>query len=71
MNLGISFWSHFRSRTKHPQKHRPAVVVSSGAYNASKPDIVIVGITSQLRPVGALGAADQSALRAAIAAVLG
>jgi mRNA interferase MazF len=90
-------------------KHRPAVVASNRTYNGSKPDIVIMAITSQLRPVGTLGevsigdwraanllkpsaikpvfatieqtlvtrrlgalsAADQSALRAAIAALLG
>jgi len=30
-------------------KQRPAAVVSSRAYNAAKPDIVIMAITSQLR----------------------
>jgi mRNA interferase MazF len=90
-------------------KHRPAAVVINRAYSTSKPDIVIMAITSQLRPVstlgevwiadwraanllkpsaikpvfatieqtliirklGALTAGDQSALRAAIATVLG
>ena len=90
-------------------KQRPAVVVSGKAYNAATPDVVIMAITSQLRPAGApgelritdwraanllkpsaikpvfatieqtlvirrmgmLAAGDQSALRAAIAAVLG
>jgi mRNA interferase MazF len=90
-------------------KQRPAVVVSGRAYNAVKPDVIIMAITSQLRsreslgevwivdwqlanllkpsaikPVfatieqnlivrrlGALQAQDQSALRAAMAAVLG
>jgi mRNA interferase MazF len=89
-------------------KQRPAVVVSSRAYNAGKPDIVIMAITSQLRaagfgdvsvaewqaarllkpsavkPVfatierslvlkrlGVLQPSDQSALRAAMALVLG
>lgn len=36
-------------------KQRPAVVVSKRAYNGSKSDIVIMAITSQLRPVGTLG----------------
>ena len=31
-------------------KKRPAVVVSSRAYNATKPDVVVMAITSQLRP---------------------
>lgn len=36
-------------------KKRPAVVVSSEDYNDIKPDMVMMGITSQLRPVPALG----------------
>ena len=36
-------------------KQRPAVVVSNDTYNASKPDVVIMAITSQLRPVQSLG----------------
>jgi mRNA interferase MazF len=30
-------------------KQRPAVVISSPAYNAAKPDIILMAITSQLR----------------------
>jgi mRNA interferase MazF len=30
-------------------KKRPAVVVSNAAYNASRPDIIVMAITSQLR----------------------
>jgi mRNA interferase MazF len=90
-------------------KQRPAVVVSSRAYNTVRLDVVIMPITSQIgsssgvgemkisewqranllkpsaikpvfatleqrlifRRLGILGAQDQSALRAAIAAVLG
>ena len=34
-------------------KKRPAVVVSSDGYNASRPDCVIMAITSQVRsPLG-------------------
>jgi mRNA interferase MazF len=36
-------------------KQRPSVVVSSNTYNASKPDVVIMAITSQLRPAPTLG----------------
>jgi mRNA interferase MazF len=36
-------------------KKRPAVIVSSGPYNPTKPDVVIMAITSQLRPSPALG----------------
>jgi mRNA interferase MazF len=31
-------------------KKRPAVVVSASRYNASRPDLVIMAITSQIRP---------------------
>ena len=36
-------------------KKRPAVVVSSGAYNLAKPDIVVMAVTSQFRPSPTLG----------------
>jgi len=36
-------------------KKRPAVVVSSPAYNASKPDIVVMAATNQLRASALLG----------------
>ena len=36
-------------------KKRPAVVVSSRAYNLAKPDVVVMAITSQLRPSVSLG----------------
>jgi mRNA interferase MazF len=36
-------------------KKRPAVVISSQAYNDAKPDLVIMAITSQFRPVATLG----------------
>jgi len=36
-------------------KQRPAVIVSSPAYNRAKPDIVLMAITSQFRPSPALG----------------
>ena len=31
-------------------KKRPAVIVSSRAYNSIKPDLIVMAITSQLRP---------------------
>ncbi len=31
-------------------KKRPAIVVSSTGYNAQRPDLVIMAITSQIRP---------------------
>ena len=30
-------------------KKRPAVVVSSAAYNAERPDVIIIAVTSQVR----------------------
>ncbi len=38
----------FTSQTA--SKKRPAVVVSSSLYNQSRPDVVVMAITSQLRP---------------------
>jgi mRNA interferase MazF len=38
------FTSHIAS------KKRPAVVVSGRAYNTSRPDVVVMAVTSQLRP---------------------
>jgi mRNA interferase MazF len=43
----------FTSQTA--SKKRPAVVVSSHAYNAAKPDLVVMAVTSQFRPRPALG----------------
>ena len=40
-------------------KQRPAVVVSSSAYNANRPDVLIMAITSVLRsPASALAFAE-------------
>jgi mRNA interferase MazF len=36
-------------------KRRPAVVVSSGAYHNERPDLVILAITSQVRPGAGIG----------------
>jgi mRNA interferase MazF len=43
----------FTSQTA--SKKRPAVVVSNGAYNDSRPDVVVMAVTSQLRAEAALG----------------
>jgi mRNA-degrading endonuclease toxin of MazEF toxin-antitoxin module len=37
-------------------KKRPAVVVSSEAYHRERPDLILMAITSQLRPAPAVGA---------------
>lgn len=36
-------------------KQRPAVVISTAAYNAARPDIILMAITSQLRASAAFG----------------
>jgi mRNA interferase MazF len=36
-------------------KQRPACIVSSRAYNAAKPDVIIMAITSQVRTSSTLG----------------
>jgi mRNA interferase MazF len=36
-------------------KQRPAVVISSAMYNAARPDIILMAITSQLRASAAFG----------------
>lgn len=46
-------------------KKRPAVVVSSDAYQAARPDIVVLAITSQPRPAPAVGEAAVSNWQAA------
>ena len=36
-------------------KKRPAVLISSRVYNAERPDIIIMAITSQVRNIGKTG----------------
>src|SRR3990172_1554403 len=36
-------------------KKRPAVVVSSSDYHRSRPDLVLMAITSQIKPVAGFG----------------
>jgi mRNA interferase MazF len=36
-------------------KKRPAIVVSNHAYNATKPDVAVMAVTSQLRANATLG----------------
>ena len=46
-------------------KQRPAVIVSSKAYNTAMPDAVVMAITSQLRPAAGFGEVWISEWRAA------
>ncbi len=36
-------------------KKRPAVVVSSHAYNSERPDLIIMAVTSQIKPTAIIG----------------
>lgn len=36
-------------------KKRPAVVISSAAYQRERPDLIIMAVTSQVRPAQTLG----------------
>lgn len=36
-------------------KRRPAVVISGSAYNREKPDLIVMAVTSQLRPTALYG----------------
>jgi len=36
-------------------KRRPAVVVLTGRYNAERPDLILMAVTSQARPAGSGG----------------
>lgn len=46
---------HFPFTNQAVFKQRPAVVVSSRAYNSARHDVVIMAITSQIRPQPELG----------------
>ncbi len=64
-------------------KKRPAVVVSSAAYNRAKPDLILMAVTRVFRPVptleqgliprqlGALAPNDLPALRLSLSQILG
>lgn len=36
-------------------KQRPAAIISTAAYNTIKPDLIIIAITSQIKPAQGLG----------------
>jgi mRNA interferase MazF len=45
----------FTDQSAH--KRRPAVIVSSAAYNTARPDVIILAITSQVRAEPLVGEA--------------
>ena len=46
----------FPFTNQRASKKRPAVVVSNRAYSTARPDLVVMVVTSQLRPDPGLGA---------------
>ncbi|HEX9672859.1 MAG TPA: type II toxin-antitoxin system PemK/MazF family toxin [Burkholderiales bacterium] len=36
-------------------KRRPAVIISTSSYHAERPDLIIMAVTSQVRPAGVIG----------------
>ncbi len=36
-------------------KKRPAVIISSQAYNTERPDLIIMAVTSQIKPTSIIG----------------
>ena len=54
-NLGDILLVPFPFTDQSDVKKRPAVVVSSDAYNSEKPDIVIMAVTSQMRSADYFG----------------
>lgn len=36
-------------------KRRPGVVISGLAYNRERPDLIVMAVTSQMRPIASLG----------------
>lgn len=45
----------FPFTNQRASKKRPAVVVSNRVYNTARPDLVVMAITSQLRPSSGSG----------------
>ena len=41
-------------------KQRPAVVISSAAYQRERPDLIILAVTSQVRPAATVGVVNPS-----------
>ena len=54
-SIPFSKLSRFPSRIRSATKKHPAVVVSSDAYQRERPDVILMAITSQLRPTPGVG----------------
>ena len=55
MSLGTWSSSGFHFTNQATFKKRPASIVSSRAYNVTKPDVIIMAITSQVHSSSSLG----------------
>jgi len=55
LSFGAIVLVPFPFTSQAASKQRPAVVVSSRAYNVERPDLIMMAVTSQLRPTPALG----------------
>jgi mRNA-degrading endonuclease toxin of MazEF toxin-antitoxin module len=54
-NFGDIILIPFPFTDQTTSKKRPAVVVSSEAYNGDRPDIILMAVTSQVRLLGKTG----------------
>ena len=54
-NFGDVVLVPFPFTSQSASKKRPAVIVSTHAYNSEKPDVVVMAVTSQLRSASDLG----------------
>jgi len=76
LSSAMSSWCPFPFTSQRASKKRPAVVVSNRAYCTTRPDLIVMAVTSQLRPdplrrLGALDDDDLAALRKAISEMIG
>ena len=55
LSFGAIVLVPFPFTSQAASKQRPAVVVSSRAYNVERPDLIMMAVTSQLRPTPTLG----------------
>jgi mRNA interferase MazF len=55
LSFGAIVLVRFPFTSHAASKQRPAVIVSSRAYNLERPDLIMMPVTSQLRPTPAVG----------------
>ena len=55
LSFGAIVLVPFPFTSQAASKQRPAVIISSHAYNVERPDLIMMAVTSQLRPTPALG----------------